>query len=55
MTQIDLAVALAMALATARQHGPEDVSAAPIMFWLRGVEEENDEYERKDGWIGVPR
>ncbi len=54
-TKIDLAVALAMALATARQHGPEDVSAAPMLFWLRGVEEETDEYSRPDGFVGVPQ
>lgn len=53
-SKIDMAVALAMALATARTYGPEDVSAAPMMFWLAGVEELTDEYEsRQDGFVGV--
>ncbi len=54
-SQIDMAVALAMALATARLHGPEDVNAAPMMFWLGGVDEQEETVPHIQQRYGVPK
>jgi hypothetical protein len=40
-THIDAAVALAMALALARQHGPTDVDSSPRLFWMGGADNGN--------------
>lgn len=50
-SQIDMAVALAMALATARLYGPEDVSEAPMIFWLGGTREDEPPRTVEEAWL----